>query len=359
MVLGITGRWIPRTLRGRTAPNPAVRLERKVGRGIAVLVPVFAIIGTVVLFSGEGPSTGAARSVCVVVLLSTIPVGIWWWVYGRDVVRMPGWFVFYADVGVATVLLTFAQRGLALHATGLFAVIGIYIAYFSSKTVLRAHSVFVSVVIVAFAVAATFEGRHSPLSILAQTLVVLVVANSVLVFRAVIKAQLELAITDSLTGLLNRRGFEFRIERMLTEAKPGENVTVFVVDLDRFKFVNDSCGHAAGDGVLRSTAFRLAHAVPEGSCVARTGGEEFTIAVLMEASDVVALADSISESLSEPTDEISVTGSVGAAMISVDRWKAQPPPHASEMVHSALLKADNAMYEAKRAGGDQAKVFGV
>ncbi|WP_338886820.1 GGDEF domain-containing protein [Rhodococcus sovatensis] len=357
--MGITGRWIPRTLRGRTATNPAAQLERKVGRGIAVLVPVFAVIGTVVLFSGEGPSTAAARAVCVVVLLSTIPVGLWWWVHGRDVVRMPGWFVFYADVGVATVLLTFAQRGLALHATGLFAVIGIYIAYFSSKSVLRAHSGFVSVVIVAFAVAAAFEGTHSSLSIVAQALVVLVVANSVLVFRAVIKAQLELAITDSLTGLLNRRGFEIRIERMLLEAKPGESVTVFVVDLDRFKFVNDTCGHAAGDAVLRSTAYRLANAVPEGSCVARTGGEEFTIAVLMEPSDVLTLADSISGSLSESTDEISITGSVGAAMISVDKWKARTPSDGSEMVHAVLLKADNAMYEAKRAGGDQAKVFGA
>lgn len=354
---GIARWWPLRALRDRPATSPVERLERKVGVGISMLVPIFAVIGAVIMFSDDGPASLGGRVLCAAVLLSTIPVGAWWWTHGRDIVRMPGWFVFYADVGVTAVLVTFSDRGLALHATVLFAVIGIYIAYFSSTRVLLVHSAFISAVIVAFAAGAYYERVYDGPAVIAQALVALVVVNSVLVFRAVIKAQLDLGITDSLTGLLNRRGFETRIERMLTEAQPGENVGIFVVDLDRFKSVNDTSGHAAGDGVLRSTAYRLANAVPDGSIVARTGGEEFAIAVLMHPVEAAALGDRVVRSLYEPNDDISVTGSVGAAMLPVDAWKDISPVEAAEMVHSAILKADTAMYEAKRSGGNQARTF--
>nr|WP_296772953.1 GGDEF domain-containing protein [Rhodococcus sp. (in: high G+C Gram-positive bacteria)] len=367
-MLGKAG-WIPQTLRRRMAQNPAERLERRVGFGIAVLVPIFAVIGAVIMFSNEGPASPARKILCTVVLLSTLPVGAWWWIRGRDVIRMPGWFVFYADIGVAMVLFTFVDRGLALHATVLFAVIGIYISYFSRRSVLRAHSIFVSAVIVILAVATYVEGEHDALSVTAQALVGLVVVNSVIAFRAVIKAQLDLANTDSLTGLLNRRGFETRVDRLLTESNPGEAVAVFVVDLDRFKSVNDTCGHAAGDSVLRSTAERLSGAVPAGSCVARTGGEEFTLAVVDPNADstadpefagstfVESMAERISASIYEKADRISVTGSVGAAVLPVERWRQMNTEDAAEMVHTVLLKADTAMYEAKRSGGNQSRIF--
>lgn len=72
---GITG-WISGVL--RPSRNHAERLERRVGVGIAVLVPVFAVIGAMVMFSDEGPASGPRRVLCAVVLLSTVPVGAWW-----------------------------------------------------------------------------------------------------------------------------------------------------------------------------------------------------------------------------------------------------------------------------------------
>ncbi|MDJ0393445.1 GGDEF domain-containing protein [Rhodococcus sp. G-MC3] len=354
--------WILQSLRGRMTRNPADRLERRVGFGIAVLVPIFAVIGAVIMFSDDGPASSGRRILCTIVLVSTIPVGTWWWINKRDIIRMPGWFVAYADIGVATVLFTFADRGVALTGTLLFAVIGIYIAYFSRRTVLRLHSAFVSAVILILAVATYVEGAHDALSVIAQALVALVVVNSVIAFRAVIKTQLELANTDSLTGLLNRRGFETRVDRLLTESHPGETVAVFVVDLDRFKSINDTCGHAAGDDVLRSTAERLSDAVPDGSCVARTGGEEFTLAVVdwqaWENSNFVkSMAERISAAIYEPADFISVTGIVGAAVIPIEQWRRMNTEDAAEMVHTALLRADTAMYEAKRSGGNQSSIF--
>ncbi len=271
---------------------------------------------------------------------------------------MPGWFVFYADAGVALVLTTFTDRGLALHVAVLFAVIGVYIVYFSPQSVLLMHSAFVSSVILVLAVGTYIEGVHDLLSVIARALVVFIVVNSVIVFRAVIQAQLELANIDSLTGLLNRRGFGNRIGILLDESDPGDLITLFVVDIDQFKSVNDTYGHAAGDEVLRSTADRLAAAVPEGACLARTGGEEFTVAVAAKPCSVAMLAERLSVAVHRPEDRISITGSIGAAVLSVDSWKNMPAENAAEVIHSALSEADDAMYEAKRSGGNRAKVFG-
>lgn len=354
---GITGRWIPGPLRTPESNTPATRLERRVGLGIAILVPCFAVIGSIVLFSDDGPGSTARRILCVVVLASTIPVGMWWSRRGRTVARMPGWFVFYADVGVAIVLFTFASRGLALSVTALFAVIGTYIAYFSSRRVLRAHALFVSVVILVLAVGAFVEGEQDLPAVIAQALVALLVVNSVIAFRAVIKTQLDLANTDSLTGLLNRRGFDLRLERLLGEVFHDQFVVLFVVDLDRFKSVNDTYGHAAGDRVLKDSAERLSRAVSPRSCVGRTGGEEFTIASELHPMYAYEFAERIRNTLRQGADEISVTGSVGASVLSVDSWKSMNAEDAADMVHTALLKADTAMYEAKRSGGNQSKVF--
>ncbi|MEH6797604.1 MAG: GGDEF domain-containing protein, partial [Rhodococcus sp. (in: high G+C Gram-positive bacteria)] len=157
------------------------------------------------MVSSAGPVGRTAVLVCTVAVLSTLPVGAWWWRRSVDASRMPGWFVVYADVGVSTMLFTFEDRHLALYAAALFAVIGTYIAYFSRRKVLKFHTAFVNAVIVALALLALFEQPDDPASILARTLVTVLVVNSVLAFRAVIQRQLDLANTDSLTGLLNRR----------------------------------------------------------------------------------------------------------------------------------------------------------
>ncbi|MBY6413263.1 GGDEF domain-containing protein [Rhodococcus sp. BP-252] len=354
---GMLGRWTPGPLRILETNTPATRLERRVGLGIAVLVPFFAVIGTIVLFSQEGPGSTGRRILCGIVLASTIPVGAWWLRRGIRVARMPGWFVFYADVGVAIVLFTFTSRGFALAVTSLFAVIGTYIAYFSSRRVLRAHAVFVSIVILVLSAATYLEREQDLPAVIAQTLVALLVVNSVIAFRAVIKTQLDLANTDSLTGLLNRRGFDLRLERLLCDCSAGQTVVLAVVDLDRFKNVNDTYGHAAGDRVLKATAERLAAAAPPRACVARTGGEEFTVASVMTPPDALNMAERIRAALARIQNEIPVTGSVGASLISADAWRTLHAGEAAEMVHAALLKADTAMYEAKRSGGNQARVF--
>lgn len=94
-----------------------------------------------------------------------------------------------------------------------------------------------------------------------------------------------LSVTDELTGLLNRRGFNMHLGKALAQAKRGDRQgVVLMIDLDRFKAINDTYGHAAGDGFLQAVAGVLEADVRESDTVARLGGDEF--AVLMTDLDL-------------------------------------------------------------------------
>src|SRR5690606_16238401 len=90
------------------------------------------------------------------------------------------------------------------------------------------------------------------------------------------------AITDHLTGLLNRQGFEVTLDEMFSRAsRLGQQLACLFVDIDRFKWINDNLGHAAGDTVLCQVALRLRRQLRPGDTFARLGGDEF--AILLQA----------------------------------------------------------------------------
>ncbi len=153
------------------------------------------------------------------------------------------------------------------------------------------------------------------------------------------------ATHDPLTGLVNREAFADRLTGAL-EARDGCGVAVLVVDLDRFKQVNDRLGHAAGDRLLELAAKRLAAAVRPTDVVGRLGGDEFAAAMTAEEAGPVALgtAERIATSLAIPfalgPDTAAVEASVGVAV---------SPDHGRD-AETLLANADAAMYHAKRTG---------
>ena len=173
--------------------------------------------------------------------------------------------------------------------------------------------------------------------------------------RKVFEAGLaERANFDQLTGLVNRTLFGDRLAHALSRAKRrGERVALLYIDLDGFKAINDTFGHAAGDEVLRLTADRFRAAVRESETIARIGGDEFTILIeaLSDAAAAVKAAERILEALRAPLsvaeDEVRVTSSIGIALF---------PDHARD--GDALIRhADAAMFWAKKAGRNNVRLF--
>jgi diguanylate cyclase (GGDEF)-like protein len=159
---------------------------------------------------------------------------------------------------------------------------------------------------------------------------------------------------DSLTALPNREYFVEVLEAALADArKRARPLAVLFIDLDRFKQINDTLGHAIGDGLLQKVAARLRSLLAAGDLIGRMGGDEFTI-VLSRTPDVqsvIRTSQEILAALREPYGvdghELFVTASAGVAMF---------PEHAqaaADLVHNA----DLAMYRAKNAGKDAVQVF--
>lgn len=157
-----------------------------------------------------------------------------------------------------------------------------------------------------------------------------------------------LAFNDSLTGLPNRMLFAETLGTAIKRAQSHEqSLAVLFLDLDRFKFVNDTLGHEIGDQLLQSVAGRLRNCLRSSDCVARLGGDEFTV-LLSELADPVSAthaAEKICRSLATPFDieghDIFVAASIGISIY----------PGDGQDVSTLLRHADTAMYRAKRSGG--------
>jgi len=159
---------------------------------------------------------------------------------------------------------------------------------------------------------------------------------------------------DALTGLLNRNLFNDRLARTLTVAHREQHVfALLFLDLDRFKWVNDTFGHRAGDFLLKETASRLTSATRESDSVCRLGGDEFIVILpnLHSGLDAEIIADKILEKLAQPfqleEQQVQISASIGIAVYPEDGRDA-------EVLYQ---NADSAMYAAKAAGRNQISFF--
>lgn len=165
-----------------------------------------------------------------------------------------------------------------------------------------------------------------------------------------IKRLEQMALTDPLTGLPNRVLFYDRVKTARARAqRDGLELGLLYLDLDRFKHINDTYGHATGDALLKAAGERILSAIRATDSVARIGGDEFVVLVdAMSSLDaLLAVADKIRVAISQPLQlrhgQEVITASIGTA-----RW-----PENGDTVEELLLYADEAMYRAKRSGGNR------
>ena len=160
----------------------------------------------------------------------------------------------------------------------------------------------------------------------------------------------EMATTDGLTGCLNKRAFLDQMEQKLMAAQRfGRKLSVIVTDLDHFKAVNDTYGHAAGDRVLQELGRVLKRVKRETDLVARFGGEEFC--VLCEETDARG-AQLLAERVREELENTELQTELGPLRVTASLGVATFPDHASTAA-DLFVQGDKALYEAKNSGRNQ------
>jgi diguanylate cyclase (GGDEF)-like protein/PAS domain S-box-containing protein len=158
-----------------------------------------------------------------------------------------------------------------------------------------------------------------------------------------------LAFQDTLTGLSNRRHIELRVEQALQEvAQCGRKAGLLLLDIDRFKLVNDRFGHLSGDAVLKAVAESLSHAIRPGDSAGRWGGEEFLfIAMDVTMEELEAIGERCramiaTSSVPLGAERVQVTVTIGAALLKK-----------GEATGDALKRADEFLYIGKCLGGNR------
>lgn len=336
--------------------------ERVVRMSIAALVPLFGVIGLVMLASDEGPHTTAARVVLMVVAASTVPAAVLiaranltpiWWARRPRPWGVNQLFVIYGDLGVSAAVFTFSDVETALFGSLLFAILSAYVAFFGSAALRNGHIAFTTTVILVLSGLLWLDGEYGWPSVIARCLVALAVVNGTVLLQSMFAFGVRQAIRDTLlhahqdplTSLWNRRGFTYWATATVVGSRGA--VGLLIIDIDHYKTVNDTHGHRVGDEVLQVAARRLKDVLGERGVLARTGGDEFAVAAERPLAELLALAESIRVGVYRADDTAPVTASVGVAVTGssdTDRSKA-------EQVLSAMLDgADTALYEAKARG---------
>lgn len=309
-------------------------------------------IGALVMVSGHGPPGRPARVLGWAAVAGIVGVAlpwlVWWPGKRRSVV-----FVLGANLCIAVFCLTQSDHLIGLIGCTAFAVTGGYIACFHTARFMLYNFA------VAGCVAAVETARYAlagdpALGAAALVLVMVLNVNVPFGFQALVHAlgfDLLQSSRDPLTGLLNRRSFFERVDEQLRSRSDGQHyLTPVMIDLDRFKALNDTQGHTAGDRALVAVGRALRGVAGELAVIGRVGGEEFLLAELMSFPGPALLAERLCAAVAALPYPI--TASVGTAMADL---RGTDPVQYGELVQQLFARADGAMYEAKRAGGDRVR----
>ncbi|MBB3601345.1 diguanylate cyclase (GGDEF)-like protein [Mycolicibacterium sp. BK556] len=264
-------------------------------------------------------------------------------------------FVISADIAIAAVAVLDTNWLLGLFAFNAFAMLSVLLMFFDGPKVLTGHIVWILIVTASFAAQVSVAAHVDALGVTAKALALVtpVVATPLGIQLGIwaLRNDANESVTDPLTGLLNRRGLHLHIGELLREATPMDSeVAATVVDLDRFKAINDTFGHPTGDEVLIRCARRITSAVRNGALVARIGGEEFVVVDLAGAGHARQRADGIRHAIAAPADH-PITASVGVTSVAIVSFAAEGVDPIA-LLDSIVERADQAMFDAKRNGGN-------
>lgn len=347
--------------------------ERLIRYSIALFVPVFGVVAVLAIYADDRDASTLRVVIVSVTALSTIPMAVLmsrvdlgpvWWSKQAAIPGINTAFLAYADIGVTVILITFVDPSAALHGSALFAIIGCYAAHFVTHRIRIVHMVFTSIVVCVLGLqmwlmnddlgGACYRVAVSLLAINGTVFLLSIYTDD---FQHALRTQLKLANTDSLTGLFNRRGFEYWAGSLLVPAT--RNFGVVVADIDNYKLLNDQFGHDVGDQILRRIAESLRGVTGDYAVLARVGGDEFAFATDLDRDALVAVAERMRMGCSSYWHGRPVTISVGVASCDLHGPGSTTRAAAKEVLDSAITAADDALYLAKQAGRNHVRVVDV
>lgn len=332
------------------------------GRGLETRwrIAVFAFTGMlgtlpmILLASPVGPTTPVARAVAITAGISAIAVSMVW---------LPGWpshtrslvynLVCCACIAAGSLSMSFAYAG--LMGCVMFAVLGGFLAYFHRLVDVLVNGVVAAACAAITATRLILETGDVAVTIASvATVAALNVGVPFGIYSLVHSLRADLAESgrDSLTGLLTRRSFYQALRDLVGQQGSGAAVNVTMIDLDDFKGLNDSQGHAAGDRALADVGEVLRQTCGETAVLGRLGGEEFVVADTDAPSGHAATTNAVRASIAAlPFD---ITASLGTCTARLeDHIGGLAVTDPDEFLDRMIAAADAAMYRAKRAGGDR------
>ncbi|KQY06678.1 hypothetical protein ASD37_10840 [Mycobacterium sp. Root135] len=334
-----------------------VRRMATMTRGVLVGVMVCLVIVPAGMFLGTAPPTGTFhRVLCVLAGIGGL-AGTLLWLHRFPTKNQSIIFSMATSFSIACAVLAQTDPLTALLGCTAFATISGYIALFHTPALMVANLGIVLAVsaVPALALAVT-DGYVRAVSAYGVVLIGnIVVPYGVQIIVHTLGVDLLKADRDPLTGLYNRRAFYRRTAALATADDGHGELLIAMIDLDKFKRLNDTHGHTHGDLALAAVGRALRDHAPHGSIIGRVGGEEFLVAVDGAGTHPIAVGQALCravEALSFP-----ITASVGTACAPHSSVSASEDAYS--VITTVIAAADAAMYDAKRSGGNRTRHHGV
>jgi diguanylate cyclase (GGDEF)-like protein len=316
---------------------------------VAIIAGGLSIVALGTTFTPTGPST-VAQLACALISCAGAAAGAVLWATRWPKRKTAIWFALLSSACIALIALAQSDPMVAMLTCATFGTLATYIALFHRAWLMACNFTIAGIVgaIEGYRISQDFGVVMAVCAFSLLLLLNLAVPFGVQVVVHVLGADAVRAERDQLTGLFTRRAFHRRAKARLEQGSQQEAyVVVSVIDLDRFKQLNDSYGHSTGDDALVSVSRALRDTTDDTAVIGRSGGEEFVIADIWDPAEVDRRAQQLCDVIAALP--FGITASIGTAGV----HPAYRTGSRSDLLIELIAAADAAMYAAKRRGGNQ------
>lgn len=312
--------------------------------GIGATMGVLAVLN---VFLTPGVDEPITRIGWAVVGVGSLAWAARWALLPWPTARVSAAMVIYVDILMTLSAVMFGDPNLAMSGISILLCAGGYVVFFHGPRLHLVHIAWcvVSVVCIAVWLASTMPDHGVQVAV-SRTVIALLVTVCILPALQfgfwLLQGSSQQALTDPLTELTNRRGLSVSVKRLAHSAPEDTKLCALLIDVDGFKQVNDTLGHAVGDDVLIRTAQRIKESVPRDAVVVRWGGDEFLVVDRIRDGQAEAVAEKIRAAVAAPAQP-PIACSIGLATCA----------RADADLIDVIGAADTAMYEAKASGGNR------